>query len=76
MKAALSENNVKFEYMDLSKSMLAFKTYLTMRDTSEAFRNIRGTRTIGIPLLVVDGEPYVLNGVDHVKELIRSLELA
>ena len=76
MKAALSENHVKFEYQDITRSMLALKAFLVLRDTSDAYRDIRGKRTIGIPMLLVDGTPYVLNGTDHALELIRSLDLA
>ena len=61
--------------MDITGSMLALKTFLTLRDTSDAYRNIRGTRTVGIPMLLVDGTPYVLNGPDHLRELIRKLDL-
>ena len=75
MKAVLSENNVRFEYMDITKSMLALKTFLVVRDTSEAYSGLRGKRTIGIPMLMVDGTPYVLDGPDHAKALIDSLEL-
>lgn len=75
MKAVLSENEVKFEYMDITKSMLALKAFLVVRDTSDAYRDLRGKRTIGIPMLMVDGVPYVLSGEDHARELIASLEL-
>ena len=75
MKAVLSENEVKFEYMDITKSMLALKAFLVIRDTSDAYRELRGKRSIGIPMLMVDNVPYVLNGEDHARELIASLGL-
>ena len=75
MKAVLSENEVKFEYMDITKSMLALKAFLVVRDTSDAYRDLRGKRTIGIPMLMVDGVPSVLSGEDPARELIASLEL-
>ncbi len=51
------------------------RAYLLMRDTSEAFRDIRGTKVVGIPLLVVDGEPYVLEDENQAERLIEELEL-
>ena len=75
MKAVLSENEVKFEYMDITKSMLALKAFLVIRDTSDAYRELRGKRTIGIPMLMVDNVPYVLSGEDHARTLIESLGL-
>lgn len=76
MKAVLSEKNVRFEFVDISSSMAALKSYLVMRDTNDAFKDIRGTRTVGVPLLVVDGEPYILGSEDRVDELICELGLA
>lgn len=76
MKAVLSKKNVRFEFVDLTTSMAALKSYLVMRDTSEEFKDIRGTRVVGVPLLVVDGEPYILSSEDRVDQLIRELELA
>lgn len=75
MKAVLSKKNVSFAYADMSASMDALKSYLLMRDTSEAFRDIRGTKVVGIPLLVVDGEPYVLEDENQAERLIEELEL-
>ena len=76
MKAALSEKNIRFEFADISASMAALKSYLVMRDTSEAFQKIRGTRTVGVPLLVVDGMPYVLDDERPIDEMIEKLGLA
>ena len=76
MKAVLSEHNVKFEYQDITKSMLALKAFLVIRDTDDAYRDIRGKRTIGIPMLLVDGTPHVLGGPDQALELLQTLELA
>lgn len=76
MKAVLSENNVPFEYADITRSMPALKAFLVIRDTSDAYRDIRGKRTIGIPMLLVDDKPYLVNGPEHARELINTLELA
>ena len=71
----LSENSVPFEYFDITRSMPALKSFLVIRDTSEVFRDVRGKRTIGIPLLVVDDVPYPVNGPAHAVELIDKLHL-
>ena len=76
MKAVLSENHVRFAFADLSSSMAALKSYLVMRDTEEAFRDVRGTRSVGIPLLVVDGVPHIVENEDHARRLIEELHLA
>ncbi len=76
MKAVLSENHVRFEYADITKSMLALKAFLVIRDTSDAYRDIRGKRSIGIPMLLVDNVPYLISGPEHMQELIDTLDLA
>ena len=76
MKAVLSENHVKFAFMDIAGSMLALKSFLLMRDTSDAYKEIRGTKSVGIPVLVVDDVPYIVEKADRVKAVIEELHLA
>ena len=75
MKAVLSENNIPFVYEDISASMVSLKDFLVIRDTSDAFREIRGTGKVGIPLLVVDGEAHVTESAEAAEAVLKSLQL-
>lgn len=75
MKAVLSENEIGYLFADITGSMAALKSFLVLRDTSEAYAQVRGTRTVGIPLLVVDGEPYIVEDEDHARALVETLHL-
>ena len=61
MKALLSEHHIPFAYADISSSMAALKSFLVIRDTSPLYAEKRGTRSVGIPLLLIDGEPYLVD---------------
>ena len=76
MKEFLSENNVKFAYVDVCSSVMSLKTFLKIRDTSEAYEKVRERHSVGIPCLVIDNEVFLINGVDMVKELVEKYELA
>lgn len=74
MKAVLSEQQIPYQYVDLSASLTVLKSFLVIRDTHDVFKPLRGQRKIGIPLLVADGEPYILDGAtaDQVRTLIAD----
>lgn len=76
MKEFLSENNVKFAYVDICSSVMSLKSFLKIRDTSEAYEKVRERHSVGIPCLVIEDEVFIISGVDMVKELVEKYELA
>ena len=72
----LSEKNIPFTFEDISTSMVSLKSYLLLRDTNAAFRAVRGTQKVGIPLLVVDGDAYIVETTEAIREVIETLHLA
>ena len=75
MKEVLSQNNVKFTYMDISGGMLPLKSFLKIRDFNDSHKDVKAAGRVGIPTLSVDGETYLVDGPEHAKELITKLEL-
>ena len=73
MKALLSENNIPYAYADISNSMTALKSFLVIRDTSPIYAEKRGTRTVGIPLLVVDDQPHFPTD-EYVRSLVEAFK--
>ena len=73
MKAVLSENNIPFEFVDITASMPNLKSFLDLRDTSDAFRELRGAGKVGIPVLVVDGTAYIAETPDEVRAVLEQL---
>lgn len=75
MKEVLSENNVKFAYVEVTSGMGPLKQFLKLRDTFDVYEEIRKEHRVGIPSLFVDDRPYVVSGPDHARQLIEELHL-
>lgn len=76
MKEVLSENNVKFAYVDICESVGSLKKFLKIRDTSEVHAAARENHAAGIPTLVIDDQVFIVHGPEHAKELIEEYNLA
>jgi glutaredoxin-related protein len=75
VKEVLSQNEVKFVYMDITSGMLPLKTFLKIRDNNESHKEARENGRVGIPALSVDGETYILSGADDALRIIEELNL-
>ncbi|TDT62740.1 hypothetical protein [Fonticella tunisiensis] len=65
MKEFLSQNNIKFAFLDISESLFNLKMYLKYRDFRPEFDEIKKAGRIGIPLIVVnDGEKLFFDRPD------------
>lgn len=65
MKELLSQNDIKFAYLDISESMFNLKMYLKYRDTRPEFDEIKKAGRVGIPLIVVNnGEKLFFENVN------------
>jgi glutaredoxin-related protein len=65
MKEFLSENNIKFAYVDITDSMFNLKTYLKYRDNYPEFEEIKKIGRVGIPFIVINnGEKFIFDTPD------------
>lgn len=46
-------NNLEYESIDINKELKNLKAFLKLRDTEDAFKDIIGSGSIGIPALVL-----------------------
>jgi len=61
-KEFLSENEVKFLYLDIAESMLNLKLFLKHRDHAPEFKEIREGGRVGVPCVVInDGEQIIFD---------------
>lgn len=75
MKEVLSQNNVRFVYIDVTSSIGYLRQFLKVRDTYPAFEEIRKESRVGLPTLFVDDTPYLVDGPEHALQLIDELQL-
>ena len=75
MKEVLSQNNVRFVYIDITSSIGYLRQFLKVRDTYPAFEEIRKESRVGLPTLFVDDTPYLVDGPEHAVQLIDELHL-
>ncbi|MBM6919166.1 hypothetical protein [Intestinimonas butyriciproducens] len=75
MKEVLSQNNVRFVYIDVTSSIGYLRQFLKVRDTYPAFEEIRKESRVGLPTLFVDNTPYLVDGPEHALQLIDELQL-
>ncbi len=75
MKEVLSENGVQYMYVDICESVGKLKSFLKIRDTSDAHKEVRKEHRAGIPCLVIDDEVILVEGADHARHLIEKYHL-
>ena len=60
VKEFLSQNNVKFVYLDITDSMLNLKKFLKYRDARSEFEEIRKSNRVGLPCVMINkGEEFL-----------------
>jgi glutaredoxin-related protein len=65
VKEFLSQNNIKFSYVDITDNMYNLKLYLRYRDFRTEFDEIKKAGRVGIPMIVVnDGEKLIFDKPD------------
>ena len=75
MKEVLSENNIKYAYVDVCEGVGKLKMFLILRDTREEFAQVRQEHRVGIPCLVIDDDVILMQGADHMRQLIDEYQL-
>lgn len=74
MKEFLSENEIKFAYVDICSGIGALRSFLKVRDTSNAHAAARESHSAGIPTLVIDDNVFIVN-VENLKQLTEEFHL-
>lgn len=70
MKEVLSQNDIKFAYVDISSGMVPLKQFLKYRDTRPEFAEIREKGRVGVPCLVINkGEQILFELPENLDEL-------
>ncbi len=65
MKEYLSENNIKYVYLDITDGMLNLKRFLKYRDNFDEFKEIKKASRVGLPCIVVnEGEKIIFDYKD------------
>ena len=75
MKEVLSQNEIRYLYVDICESVGKLKLFLALRDTAPALEEVRQTHRAGIPCLVIDDEVFLPDGPEMVQELIDRYHL-
>ena len=72
VKEALLQRNVAFEYIEITDSMKNLKEFLKIRDKSDDFKIVRRVHSVGIPMLLIDGEVHLNITDDFLDELTKD----
>lgn len=65
MKEFLSNNEISYEYIDITDSMRNLKIYLKLRDTRPEFAEIKNSGRVGIPFIMFgNGEKLIFEQPD------------
>lgn len=75
MKEVLSQNEIKYMYVDVCESVGKLKSFLTIRDTADAYAEVREVHRVGIPCIVIDDDVILLDGPEHMQRLIDEYHL-
>ena len=64
----LTKNNLKYEYIDIHKSMANLKAFLRLRDNNPAFDNTKSNGYVGIPAIVYEYSTVNLDWEQYLKD--------
>ena len=74
MKEALSQTDIKYDYVDITSGMGPLKQFLKLRDHHPAFEPIRQQGRVGVPSLYVrdeDGTETIYFGLPDDLNVLR-----
>jgi glutaredoxin-related protein len=60
VKEYLSQNNISYDFIEITESLQNLKTFLSYRDNRAEFDNIKKEGKIGIPLITVEGSDKLI----------------
>lgn len=62
VKEYLSDNNISYDFIEITESLQNLKTFLAYRDNRAEFDNIKKEGKIGIPLITIEGSDKLIFG--------------
>ncbi len=68
----LLENDIHFDYVDISESIKNLKEFLKIRDFREEYNEIKEANYVGIPMLLFNNNIYFENDIDI--ELVKEIK--
>ena len=67
-KKSLEENGIEYKYLNITESLGSMKQFLKLRDTKDAFNEIRGNgKDIGIPALIISPTEITLDWEGYIR---------
>ena len=72
LKAKLDENNIAYEFVEITENIPSLRAFLKMRDTNPMFDEIKEQGRVGIPVIELDDgtltmdEEAVLKNLDNL----------
>lgn len=60
VKEYLSQNDISYDFIEITESLQNLKTFLSFRDNRAEFDNIKKEGKIGIPLITIDGSDKLI----------------
>lgn len=63
----LNEANVEYEFCDFADSLLNLKEFLKLRDSNNAFEEVRAAGKIGIPCILCEDGRLTLDWQEFLK---------
>lgn len=70
VKEFLSENDIKFAFVDITESMFNLKMYLKYRDNRPEFEEVKKSGKVGIPFISINnGEKLIFDEQPDLNEL-------
>ncbi|SFG68745.1 hypothetical protein [Oribacterium sp. WCC10] len=60
-KKSLDATDIEYDFRDIGKSLHDMAVFLKIRDTNDAFTDIKGTGKIGIPVIITENKEAILD---------------
>lgn len=60
VKEYLSQNNISYDFIEITESLQNLKIFLSYRDNRAEFDNIKKEGKIGIPLITIEGSDKLI----------------
>ncbi|MDF2882924.1 MAG: hypothetical protein K0R54_3481 [Clostridiaceae bacterium] len=60
IKEYLSQNNISYDFLEITESLKNLKTFLSYRDNRVEFDNIKKEGRIGIPFITIEGSDKLI----------------
>lgn len=66
------QNNIEFEYIEITEDILALKEFLRLRDSNDSFDVVKRGKNIGIPALVTEDEKVYFYFNERLIDILKD----